>query len=81
LVLTCYHHSIGGKCYSTQTGQVEADNSVCKPIDSQLRQELQMSDDIVNKDLLRFYKPKGFTAINPDDYQYLGPKKTKTAKK
>jgi lipoteichoic acid synthase len=72
---------IGGKCYSTQTGQVEANNSACKPIDSQLRQELQMSDDIVNKDLLRFYKPKGFTPINPNDYQYLGPKKAKTAKK
>jgi lipoteichoic acid synthase len=72
---------IGGKCYSTQTGQVEADNSACKPIDSQLRQELQMSDDIVNKDLLRFYKPKGFTPINPNDYEYLGPKKTKAAKK
>jgi lipoteichoic acid synthase len=72
---------IGGKCYSTQTGQVEANNSACKPIDSQLRQELQMSDDIVNKDLLRFYKPKGFTPINPNDYQYLGPKKAKTVKK
>ncbi|WML55747.1 LTA synthase family protein [Neobacillus sp. PS3-12] len=72
---------IGGKCYSTQTGQVEANNSACKPIDSQLRQELQMSDDIVNKDLLRFYKPKGFTPINPNDYQYLGPKKARTAKK
>lgn len=72
---------IGGKCYSTQTGQVEANNSACKPIDSQLRQELQLSDDIVNKDLLRFYKPKGFTPINPNDYQYLGPKKAKTAKK
>jgi lipoteichoic acid synthase len=72
---------LGGKCYSTQTGQVEADNSACKPIDSQLRQELQLSDDIVNKDLLRFYKPKGFTPINPNDYQYLGPKKAKAAKK
>jgi lipoteichoic acid synthase len=72
---------LSGKCYSTQTGQVEANNSACKPIDSQLRQELQMSDDIVNKDLLRFYKPKGFTPINPNDYEYLGPKKSKTATK
>lgn len=68
---------ISGKCYSTTTGQVEADNSSCKVIDSKVKTELQMSDDVVNRDLLRFYKPKGFTPINPNDYKYLGPKKPK----
>jgi lipoteichoic acid synthase len=72
---------IGGKCYATATGQLETDNSACKAIDSQVRAELQMSDDIVNKDLLRFYQPKGFTPINPNDYQYLGPKKAKSSQK
>jgi lipoteichoic acid synthase len=36
-----------------------------------------MSDKIINKDLLRFYKPKGYTQIIPNDYQYLGPKNPK----
>ena len=42
--------------------------------------ELQMSDEVVYKDLLRFYKPNGYTPINPNDYEYLGPKGAKTAK-
>ena len=33
--------------------------------------ELQASDSIVMKDLLRFHKPNGFTPINRDDYHYL----------
>ncbi|MCQ6282703.1 LTA synthase family protein [Bacillus sp. EB600] len=69
---------LSGKCYSTATGQVLADKNVCKVIDSKVRSELQMSDDVVSKDLLRFYKPNGFTPINPNDYEYLGPKKSKT---
>jgi lipoteichoic acid synthase len=72
---------ISGKCYSTKSGELLADSSACKPIDSKVRAELQISDDIVNKDLLRFYQPKGFTPINPDNYQYLGPKKAKSNKK
>jgi lipoteichoic acid synthase len=65
---------VNDKCYSAQTEQLLNSNAQCKDIDSRVKTELQMSDDIVNKDLLRFYKPKGFKPINPDDYQYLGPK-------
>jgi lipoteichoic acid synthase len=39
-----------------------------------------MSDEIVYKDLLRFYKPQGFTPINPSEYEYLGPKGHKSVK-
>jgi lipoteichoic acid synthase len=39
-----------------------------------------MSDKVVNKDLLRFYKPAGFTPIDPNKYQYLGPKGKKGSK-
>lgn len=33
-------------------------------------QELSLSDQLIFKDLLRFYKPKGFTPINPRNYNY-----------
>lgn len=71
---------INEKCYSTSTGILFEDNSACKNIDNKVKTGLQMSDEIVYKDLLRFYKPNGYTPINPDDYQYLGPKASKSAK-
>lgn len=30
-----------------------------------------MSDNIVYKDLLRFYKPEGFVPVNRSDYSYI----------
>ena len=32
--------------------------------------ELNLSDKVVNGDLLRFYHPKGFTKVNKKDYSY-----------
>lgn len=69
---------VNDKCYSTLTGQLDPNPANCKPIDEKVKTELQMSDEIVYKDLLRFYKPNGYTPINPDDYQYLGPKNSKS---
>lgn len=40
--------------------------------------ELQASDSIVMKDLLRFHKPDGFTPINRDDYNYIKGATSKT---
>jgi len=71
---------VGDKCYSTVTGLPETDNAKCKPIDDKVKTELQMSDEVVYKDLLRFYKPDGYKPINPDDYEYLGPKKQPAVK-
>lgn len=68
---------ISDKCYQTTTGMLGKDNSGCKAIDRKVKTELQMSDEIVNKDLLRFYRPQGYTPINPRTYEYLGPKKSK----
>ena len=65
------------KCYDSATGQLAADPAQCKDIDNKVHTELDMSDEVVYKDLLRFYKPQGFTPINPDDYEYLGKGKTK----
>jgi lipoteichoic acid synthase len=65
---------INGKCYDASTGNLMTDQSACKSINSQVVNELKMSDEVVNEDLLRFYTPAGFKPINPNDYQYLGPK-------
>ncbi|MDQ6599215.1 LTA synthase family protein [Bacillus salipaludis] len=70
---------VSDKCYSTNTEELLPDNSSCKDIDEKVKTELQMSDEVVYKDLLRFYKPEGYTPINPDDYEYLGPKGTTKA--
>ncbi|MDP4170607.1 MAG: LTA synthase family protein [Bacillota bacterium] len=58
------------KCYNTTTGEI-VNGSLCKEIDGKVKNELDMSDQIVYKDLLRFYKPPGFKPINPQDYEYL----------
>jgi lipoteichoic acid synthase len=64
----------GDKCYSVATGTLAANQKACTSISNKVKNELQMSDMMVNQDLLRFYHPKGFKPINPNDYQYLGPK-------
>jgi lipoteichoic acid synthase len=65
---------VSGKCYDATTGNVMTDQSACKPINGQVMNDLEMSDKVVNEDLLRFYTPAGFKPINPNDYKYLGPK-------
>ncbi len=72
---------VKGKCYSNATGELVDNTDACKDIQDKVTTELQMSDEIVYKDLLRFYQPTGFTPINPDDYEYLGPKGNKTTAK
>ncbi|MEH7107045.1 MULTISPECIES: LTA synthase family protein [Bacillaceae] len=71
---------IKDKCYSAETGELTEQADACKEISDKISTELQMSDEIVYKDLLRFYKPQGYTSINPNDYQYLGPKNSKATK-
>lgn len=61
---------IDEKCYSTETGEL-ADGAGCEQLAEKVKLELLMSDNIVYKDLLRFYKPEGFVPINRDDYQYV----------
>ncbi|MCM2533047.1 LTA synthase family protein [Neobacillus pocheonensis] len=72
---------VSGKFYNTNTGDLLPNQNAYKSINDKVTAELQMSDQVVNKDLLRFYSPKGFKPINPNDYQYLGPKgKSKQSK-
>ncbi|MGG5254012.1 LTA synthase family protein [Neobacillus sp. SM06] len=70
--------SVNGKYYTTGTNNLVTDPSVGKEIENKVKTELTMSDEVVTKDLLRFYKPAGYKPINPDDYEYLGPKASKS---
>lgn len=58
------------KCYSTETGEL-GEGAGCESLAEKARTELQMSDEIVYKDLLRFYKPEGYEPIDRNDYQYI----------
>ncbi|MCM3568906.1 LTA synthase family protein [Neobacillus mesonae] len=71
---------VKGKCYSAETEELLENADACKDISDNVNTELQMSDEVVYKDLLRFYKPEGFTPINPNDYDYLGPNSKKDTK-
>ncbi|MCY8507815.1 glycerol phosphate lipoteichoic acid synthase, partial [Bacillus atrophaeus] len=59
-----------GKYYDTKTGELLEESEVDKKEDSLVKKELEMSDKIINGDLLRFYTPKGFEKVNPSDYDY-----------
>lgn len=61
---------VGEKNYSNATGQIVEDDGY-KELDEQAKMKLKISDEIVYKDLLRFYTPEGFTPINRKDYQYV----------
>lgn len=65
---------VSGKCYDANTGNLMTDLNACKSINDQVVNELDMSDKVVNEDLLRFYTTPGFKKINLNDYRYLGPK-------
>jgi len=64
---------VNGNCYATDTGE-EMDVQACESLDQITKEKLELSDRIVTKDLLRFYKPEGFVPINPDDYKYNNAK-------
>ncbi|PLS17177.1 glycerol phosphate lipoteichoic acid synthase [Bacillus sp. M6-12] len=61
---------IGDQCYKTATGE-EVTKKECASVSSVVKSQLSISDDIVLKDLLRFYKPEGFEPINRLDYNYI----------
>lgn len=62
--------SVKGKCYDTTSGEV-LDGESCADTTNKVKTDLEMSDSLVTKDLLRFYKPAGFKPINPKDYEYI----------
>jgi len=65
-------YSIDEKLYNATTGlpldegQVELADHLKKEVDY----KLQLSDKVVNGDLLRFYTPVEFTPVDPSQYNY-----------
>ncbi|MEK5068602.1 LTA synthase family protein [Sporosarcina sp. FSL K6-1508] len=65
-------YSINGKFYDNKTGlplddsQLEFANTIKKEVDN----KLELSDKVVNGDLLRFYTPTGYTPVDPSQFNY-----------
>lgn len=65
----------GGTVYNTKTGKeisspTSEQTTAINKIQKYVTTELNMSDKVVNGDLLRFYHPKGFTKVNKKNYTY-----------
>jgi len=76
--------SIKGKYYDTKTGELVEENDAILNYKTRAETMLNLSDQVVNGDLLRFYTPNGFKPIDPADYDYTydeeGSKEDKTDK-
>ncbi|MGG4264573.1 LTA synthase family protein [Peribacillus simplex] len=62
--------SIKGKYFDTKTGEMVEENDDILNYKQRVEKMLNLSDQVVNGDLLRFYTPNGFKPINPSDYDY-----------
>ncbi|WP_440970380.1 LTA synthase family protein [Peribacillus frigoritolerans] len=62
--------SIKGKYYDTKTGELVEENDAILNYKTRAETMLNLSDQVVNGDLLRFYTPNGFKPIDPADYDY-----------
>ncbi|AQU78505.1 MULTISPECIES: LTA synthase family protein [Planococcus] len=69
-------YSIGEKYYNPKTGLPLEDTQLeqAEKFQQQSNYELELSDQLVTSDLLRFYTPDGFTPIDPADYNYQNDK-------
>ncbi|WP_039042851.1 LTA synthase family protein [Sporosarcina sp. ZBG7A] len=64
--------SINEKFYDNKTGLPldESQLEDAKALKKEVDHKLQLSDKVVNGDLLRFYTPKGFTPVDPSQFNY-----------
>lgn len=66
-------YAIDEKFYDATTGlPLDDDNQLEKAIEykKEVDKKLQLSDKVVNGDLLRFYTPAGFSKVNPSEFNY-----------
>ena len=66
-------YSINEKFYDATTGLLLDDANQLEKANeykNEVENKLQLSDKVVNGDLLRFYTPEGFTRIDPSQYNY-----------
>jgi lipoteichoic acid synthase len=78
--------SLNGNYYDTQTGlQIEKLNAQQEQYVKETKQKvsdlLKASDKLNNQNLLRFYTPEGFKAVDPKDYNYTVKATEKRLKK
>lgn len=59
-----------GTYYDSKTGEVLEETKELTNIKMLVEMKLNLSDKVVNGDLLRFYTPEGFKPIDPTDYDY-----------
>lgn len=81
--VTPKYTSISGKIYLNSTGKLtKQEKKQLRTDQKKVSEELALSDSLNEKNLLRFYHPKGFKTVNPKDYNYAnGLKKEKKIEK
>lgn len=67
--VTPSYTSVKGICYANPTGE-KVDSKECATYDDIAKKELEMSDKVVDSDLLRFYKPNGFVPVDKSKIDY-----------
>ncbi|PTK56796.1 glycerol phosphate lipoteichoic acid synthase [Staphylococcus haemolyticus] len=67
---------VNGKAYSNKTNELlETEPKDLDKNKKQVEKDLEMSDNVLNSDLFRFYKNPDFKKIDPSKYEYkTGPK-------
>lgn len=62
--------SVKGTYYDTNTGEVLEETEEFLNYKTIVETKLNLSDRVVNGDLLRFYTPEDFKPVNPNDFDY-----------
>ncbi|USK69828.1 LTA synthase family protein [Peribacillus asahii] len=62
--------SFKGVYYDTKTGEIVEPTEEMTKTKESVEMKLNLSDKVVNGDLLRFYEPEGFVPVDPNDYDY-----------
>ncbi len=65
-------YSVGGKFYDAETGLPldESKMKAANELKDEVEYKLDLSDRVVNGDLLRFYTPPNFEPVDRNDYNY-----------
>lgn len=72
--ITPEYSKVGSDYYDTKTGEeIKPDKKLktkLTAISNQVTTQLSLSDRVINGNLLRLYRPKWFTKVQPKDYDY-----------
>ncbi|MBC6309611.1 LTA synthase family protein [Listeria sp. FSL L7-1582] len=80
--ITPAYSMIGGKFYNQKTGEeITTETDAMKATKDNVAKELELSDEVLQGDLLRFYTPEGFKKTDPSKYNYNNKNKTTSTDK